>query len=80
MCAFQGVCDRTGDSVRPSRFLPTELRLIQEIGRYTDLSEVQSALQRYHKENQDAGGFLRKKLKVRLSGESLLRLAAELLG
>lgn len=56
-----------------------ELQLIQQIGRYTEMSEVQGALQRYHKETQSDGGFIRRKLKVRLSGERLLRLAAELL-
>lgn len=60
-------------------FFRRELRLIQEIGRYTEMGEVHAALQRYHKENQNGGGFLRQKLKVRLSGKSLIKVAAELL-
>jgi hypothetical protein len=60
-------------------FFRRDLALIREIGGMMSLDQVKDALQRFHKETQESGGFLRRKLKVRLSGERLLRLTAEIL-
>lgn len=59
-------------------FFRRDLVLIKQVGRAESLDEVKGALQRFHRETQDEGGLLRKKLKMRLSGERMLRLAAEL--
>jgi hypothetical protein len=61
-------------------FFRRDLMLIQEVARATSLEEVKESLHRYHKDNQAQRGFLRHRLKVRLSGERVLRLGAELFG
>lgn len=60
-------------------FFRRDLMLIQEIARAVRLDQVKDALQQFHKETQNSGGFLRRKLKVRVSGERVLRLGAEVL-
>jgi hypothetical protein len=59
-------------------FFRRDLLLIQEIGRAVNLDQVKDALHRFRKDNQQRGGFIRGTLKVRVSGERVLRLGAEL--
>jgi len=64
--------------VNPGFFLP-DLELIRQVGKTTSLDDLKSELIGFYNWHPPSG-WLRKRMKVRLSGQSLTNLAGKLFG
>lgn len=64
--------------MRP-RLFADDLKFIRDLGDATDLTEAKASVEEFQDINFARRGFLRRRLKIRVSGRKAMRLARELL-